>query len=127
MLNKLKSEEILTYLLLIIIGYFIAKMFSRMCSCGNGFSVGGQTCDMDGLNEIIKTNCKDHIGVGTRWYFNMRTCENPCKDNYNTWYDYCNEHETDEFNELKGEIHNMRFTGGFDIDRFHNICNQTGH
>ena len=35
----LKSEEILTYLLLIIVGYYIAKMFSRRC---NGFSVGGQ-------------------------------------------------------------------------------------
>ena len=34
----MNSEEILTYLMLIVIGYFIAKMFSR-CS-GNGFSVG---------------------------------------------------------------------------------------
>ena len=36
----LKNDEILTYLLLIVVGYCIAKMFSRSC---NGFSVGGQT------------------------------------------------------------------------------------
>lgn len=35
----IKSEEILTCLLLIVVGYCIAKMFSRSC---NGFSVGGQ-------------------------------------------------------------------------------------
>jgi hypothetical protein len=34
----LKNEEILTCLLIIVVGYFIAKMFSRSC---NGFSVGG--------------------------------------------------------------------------------------
>jgi len=37
-----KSEEILTCLIFIVIGYLIAMIFSRMCSCGNGFSVGGQ-------------------------------------------------------------------------------------
>jgi hypothetical protein len=35
-----KSEDILTCLLLIVVGYFIAKFFSRSC---NGFSVGGET------------------------------------------------------------------------------------
>ena len=40
---NLKSEEILTYLLLIIVGYYIAKMFSRRC---NGFSVGGPNCSI---------------------------------------------------------------------------------
>ena len=39
---KLDSEEILKCLCFVILGYFIAMMFSRMCSCGNGFSVGGQ-------------------------------------------------------------------------------------
>ena len=44
-----KTEEILTCLLLIVVGYFIAKMFSG-CGCSNnGFSVGirkkdGNTC-----------------------------------------------------------------------------------
>ena len=53
----LKNEEILTYLILVIIGYFIAKMFSRTC---NGFSVGGPiynfSCygNSDYLNGIPK-------------------------------------------------------------------------
>ena len=38
---KLDSEEILKCLCFVILGYFIAMMFSRMCSCGNGFRVGG--------------------------------------------------------------------------------------
>jgi hypothetical protein len=36
---SLKNEEILTYFLLIIVGYFIAKIFSKSC---NGFSVGAK-------------------------------------------------------------------------------------
>ena len=39
-----KTEEILTCLLLVVVGYFIAKMFSG-CGCANrvdGFSVGGE-------------------------------------------------------------------------------------
>ena len=35
----LKNEEILTCLLLVVVGYFIAMMFSRSC---NGFSVNAQ-------------------------------------------------------------------------------------
>tara|TARA_B100000575_G_C22988304_1_gene569997 strand:+ start:78 stop:299 length:222 start_codon:yes stop_codon:yes gene_type:complete len=35
----MKDDEIFIYLMLIVIGYFIAKMFSRS-SC-NGFKVGG--------------------------------------------------------------------------------------
>lgn len=43
---KVNTEKLLIYLILIIIGYFIAKMFSGMCSCGNGFSVGAALdCD----------------------------------------------------------------------------------
>tara|TARA_B100000745_G_C19938315_1_gene316237 strand:- start:162 stop:605 length:444 start_codon:yes stop_codon:yes gene_type:complete len=43
MVYRLKGEEILTCLILVVIGYFIAKMFSR-CTNGvvNGFSLGGQ-------------------------------------------------------------------------------------
>ena len=40
-MKGINSEEILTCLLLVAIGYFIAKMFSR--SSGNGFSIGGKT------------------------------------------------------------------------------------
>jgi len=45
----LKNDEILTYFLLIVVGYYIAKMFSRRC---NGFSVGGQ---------IIEDTCKREL------------------------------------------------------------------
>jgi len=41
----LKNEEILTCLMLVLIGYFMAKMFSRSC---NGFSVGGQPSSPQG-------------------------------------------------------------------------------
>ena len=34
-----KNDEILTYLLLVVVGYCIAKMFSKSC---NGFRVGGE-------------------------------------------------------------------------------------
>ena len=54
---KLDSEEILKCLCFVILGYFIAMMFSRMCSCGNGFRVGGQ----DGCNtEINQLDCGDN-------------------------------------------------------------------
>ena len=55
---KLDSEEILKCLCFVILGYFIAMMFSRMCSCGNGFRVGGQ----DGCNtEINQLDCGDNL------------------------------------------------------------------
>ena len=38
----MNSEEILTYLILIAIGYFIVKMFSRCTNGENGFRVGSQ-------------------------------------------------------------------------------------
>ena len=43
---KYDPEEILKCLCFVILGYFVAMMFSRMCSCGNGyrngFRVGGE-------------------------------------------------------------------------------------
>ena len=54
---KLDSEEILKCLCFVILGYFIAMMFSRMCSCGNGFRVGGQ----EGCNtELNQISCTDN-------------------------------------------------------------------
>ena len=46
-------EEILTYLMLIIVGYFVAKTFSKTC---NGFSVGvtGAPCDDSGFHDITQ-------------------------------------------------------------------------
>ena len=56
---ELKSEDILTCLCLIVVGYFIAKMFSRRC---NGFSVGGQPettefklCQLNGAQKCSPT------------------------------------------------------------------------
>ena len=45
------GTELLTYLILIIIGYFIAKMLSRMCSCGNSFSVGAVDVLCDAFSD----------------------------------------------------------------------------
>jgi len=56
----LKNEEILTCLLLIVVGYFIATMFSKRC---NGFSVGIlDSLNLDNIKNIknIKTICKDY-------------------------------------------------------------------
>lgn len=51
----LKNEEILTCFLLIVVGYCIAKMFSRSC---NGFSVSADTCSQHGEPGSCFNNCK---------------------------------------------------------------------
>ena len=52
----LKNDEILTCLLLIVVGYTIAKMFSRSC---DGFSVGAaKECDDSGASDLTQMkNC----------------------------------------------------------------------
>ena len=57
----MKSEEILTCLILVAIGYFIAQLFSR-CAGGNGFKVGAQTT---GWNDILRQrgNCEGCEGI----------------------------------------------------------------
>ena len=48
----LKNDEILTYFLLIIVCYTIAKMFSRRCE---GFSVGAKKkCDDSGFHDLTQ-------------------------------------------------------------------------
>jgi hypothetical protein len=80
MLKDIKVEEMLKCFMLIIVGYFIAKLFSKTC---NGFNVGGQTecpfkdakCKIDGkhlysksapdiCNTLTKESCNDS------WYEN---------------------------------------------------------
>ena len=52
-MKGINGEEILTCLILVAIGYFIAKMFSRMCSCKNGLTIN--------LPEITAKNlCKEN-------------------------------------------------------------------
>ena len=57
-------EEILTYLMLIIVGYFVAKMFSRTC---NGFSVGGSEVYLDcpplSIDDSVGEQMKDCYGT----------------------------------------------------------------
>lgn len=52
----LKNDEMLICFLLIIVGYTIAKMFSRRCE---GFSVGGRnSCDSPGAPDLVKGKTK---------------------------------------------------------------------
>jgi len=57
----MNSPEILTCLIFIIIGYFVAMIFTRMCSCNNGFRVGAvaavKACAYKCHNNI-KNNCE---------------------------------------------------------------------
>lgn len=53
-MTNIKSEEILTYFLLIVVGYYIAKMFSKSC---NGFSVSADTCSQHEKSSCYN-NCK---------------------------------------------------------------------
>ena len=72
-----KSEEILTCLILVVIGYFIAKMFSR-CTNGvvNGFSLGGQNSSvvpltMEEIRETCPTSYETCINdPGTTYIYN---------------------------------------------------------
>ena len=77
MVYRLKGEEILACLLLIVIGYFVAKMFNR-CNNGvvNGFSVGGQNSSVVPLTmEEIRETCPTYYETcindpGTTYTYN---------------------------------------------------------
>tara|TARA_B100000131_G_C17645468_1_gene421924 strand:+ start:143 stop:487 length:345 start_codon:yes stop_codon:yes gene_type:complete len=71
----MKGEEILTCLILVAIGYFIAKMFSRTC---NGFRVGGMTdpvpiCDSitNSIDSLIN-ECEKESDC--RWDNDIKNC-----------------------------------------------------
>lgn len=75
----LKNHEILTYFLLIVVGYYIAKMFSKSC---NGFSVGGTNCSSynDDQKECEKlSNCEWSSGTGDN-YYTSTGWSNECKN-----------------------------------------------
>ena len=58
----MNSQEILICLIFIIIGYFVAMIFTRMCSCNNGFSVGVTVaCPLKCINNKNKHNCESCI------------------------------------------------------------------
>ena len=62
---KIDMDEILTGLMFVVLGYFIAMIFHRMCSCnGNGFSVSAaldpnHCYDSDFNTEAL---CNDNQG-----------------------------------------------------------------
>jgi len=77
-------KKILTCFLLIVVGYFIAKMFSQKC---NGFSVGAPI-NCEGITN--QANCHNHLRHGcefkdgkcVRWCNNNQDCNghhNKCK------------------------------------------------
>ena len=99
----LKNEEILTCLMLVVIGYFIAKMFSRSC---NGFSVGGQQCtqlvrerlnNMPGGQRPLESDCQN-----MRCGFDPNMNGGICKE--------CEEHNYNNCN----NIHNCRYEEHYD-------------
>jgi hypothetical protein len=74
--NGTKNDEILTYLLLIIVGYIIAKMFSKRCE---GFSVGANDADCESSSDCVSGNCC------TSTIFSTCGGENCCMNNGNNW------------------------------------------
>jgi len=87
-----KTEEILTFLLLIVVGYAIAKMFSGCgCSSGNGFSVGAPSQCRDtsmGFNTICRGSQQWDGGIRD---FSCPTEDIPNKNIRKNWCpDFCN-------------------------------------
>ena len=77
MLNKVDSKEVLTCLLLIIVGYMTAQLFMRQI---NGFNVGGQS---------EPAFCKDRCYLGEHLYSKNKpdACGKLTKDKCNkSWY-----------------------------------------
>ena len=65
----LKNDEILTYFLLIVVGYCIAKMFSKSC---NGFSVGVQNsvvADCENIKNKLIMDFNDFEKGYSKWGF----------------------------------------------------------
>tara|TARA_B110000858_G_scaffold196594_1_gene255795 strand:+ start:24 stop:791 length:768 start_codon:yes stop_codon:yes gene_type:complete len=98
----LKNEEILTYLLIIVVGYFIAKMFSRSC---NGFSVGAYQC---GTCPIVEAKCPHDCNKienkADHWYCSGR--EQECSGCPNTTVNSC----------IPSEASNSLYIGNLDLE-----------
>ena len=62
-------EECITFFMLVVVGYFIAKLFSQKY---NGFSVGGQTtCD-----GISRSKCEKFHPRRCKWDYDKNKCTN---------------------------------------------------
>jgi len=80
MSNEMKTNEILTCLLFVIIGYFVASLFSRLYGSRNGlingFSVGVPRDDMDVDGDTCENfydnedDCEDDEGCESTHYRN---------------------------------------------------------
>jgi len=116
----LKNDEILTCLLLIIVGYTIAKMFSKRCE---GFSVDA-------------TKCSDQISIFNSTPTQIKNCtKNPnCKFKYNV-FPYPNQCNPKECNTgdlstwlLSSEMeacYNTTKKCAFNYNDFKNTCDET--
>ena len=110
-----KTDEILTCLLLIVVGYVIAKMFNG-CGCSNnGFSVGIQRRS-DGNNCVDGETC--NAGGDTQYRYpcpgggqcynlviddgNVDNCRNPEGVSGNSNDTYCIQDESNPVNPGKG-------------------------
>tara|TARA_B100000745_G_C19887595_1_gene296625 strand:- start:83 stop:478 length:396 start_codon:yes stop_codon:yes gene_type:complete len=98
------NEEILTCLILIAIGYFIAKIFSG-CANSNGFRVGGQgiiypedSCEKKfitlytGTYKYFFNNASNNLNNAGN-FIDIQEVEDYIKDNYNdelTYLQSCN-------------------------------------
>ena len=77
----MNSEEILIYLILIVIGYFIAKMFSRCTNGVDGFSIGGICdCTSDHPDDRFCNNIEHDNGIGSSFYLRS-LCQNASDEN----------------------------------------------
>ena len=72
----LKNDEILTCFLLIVVGYIIAKMFSKRCE---GFSVGANDGDCESSSDCVSGNCC------TTSIFSTCRGYNCCLNNTSSW------------------------------------------
>ena len=80
-MKGINGEEILTCLILVVIGYFIAMMVSR-CS-GNGFSVGGQGWEGPYCDEL-----RDPESQVQKVPSNIFDCGNSSKKNLPNSYNH---------------------------------------
>ena len=109
-----KTDEILTCLLLIVVGYVIAKMFNG-CS-NNGFSVGIPQILSDGNNCVEGDNCQAGLDSQYRYpcpgggkCYNLviddgtdTNCRNPEGVSGNSNDTYCIQDESNPVNPGKG-------------------------
>jgi len=79
--GKINEREVITCLLLIVVGYMSARLFTRMNA---GFRVGGQSCDCTSKDDSNPPKCNDggnpNQSIGRiRTFCTDQTTESNCK------------------------------------------------